>query len=423
MAMVINLEKLGLSKEDLKLIEGLVLKPHGIIFVTGPTGSGKTTTLYSCLNKINCREKKIITIEDPIEYDVPGMIQIQVMPDIGLTFAKGLRAMLRHDPDIMMVGEVRDLETAEIAIRVALTGHLVFSTLHTNDASSGVTRLIDIGVEPYLVASSVEAFIAQRLVRSLCSYCKQEDTRPLLELREKISHELKSEQRAFKIYKPQGCQECNYTGFHGRTAIFEVLILNDTLKNLVLRKPSSEQIKKVALSYGMRTLRQDGWRKVIEGVTTPEEIINITEAQAPDEIVNEFLEKTPRDNGQSSDPEDKYIEKRLFLRVNANVQIYWKTYTHEEKENDKTNQLIMTKTQNISAGGLLFITKKSPPVGEVLELTIDLPQQQSINCLARVLRVDEVEQGTSYRVAVCFLDLSGSDRARLNAFAVNQISE
>src|SRR5512135_2770821 len=193
----------------MKIFEDLIEKPHGIIFVTGPTGSGKTTTLYACLSKINTNERKIITIEDPIEYEMEGITQIQVMPEIGLDFARGLRSMLRHDPDVMMVGEIRDLETAEITIRVALTGHLVFSTLHTNDAASGVTRLLDIGIEPYLVASSVEAFIAQRLVRTICQHCKEEDKSRLDEIKVKIVKELGLPSiNDVTIYKGKGCEKC-----------------------------------------------------------------------------------------------------------------------------------------------------------------------------------------------------------------------
>ncbi|MEI8175917.1 MAG: GspE/PulE family protein, partial [Candidatus Omnitrophota bacterium] len=256
-SMIYDLNRIGLSAADQKVFEGLISKPHGIIFVTGPTGSGKSTTLYGALGRINKKERKIITIEDPIEYEMEGIVQIQVMPEIGLSFGRGLRAMLRHDPDIMMVGEVRDLETAEIAIRVALTGHLVFSTLHTNNAASGVTRLIDIGVEPYLVASSVEAFIAQRLVRVICPACKREDDKQAPELAAQIARELKLPGTdKVKFYRGQGCEECNFTGYHGRTGIFEILVMSEALKEMVLRKPSAEALKRLALSQGMKTLRQ-----------------------------------------------------------------------------------------------------------------------------------------------------------------------
>ena len=273
------MEKLGLPKNHLQAFETLIQKPHGIIFVTGPTGSGKTTTLYACLSRINTREKKIISIEDPVEYEMQGITQIQVQPEVGLDFARGLRSILRHDPDVIMVGEVRDLETAEIAIRVALTGHLVFSTLHTNDAASGITRLVDIGVEPYLVSSSVEAFIAQRLLRVLCADCKYEDTRAPLELRELIAKDLRISVQEVKVYRAKGCNNCNGTGFFGRIAIYEILLADETIKDLILKKTPSNQIKKVALAQGMRTLRQDGWQKVIAGITTPEEVMKVTPAQ------------------------------------------------------------------------------------------------------------------------------------------------
>ena len=275
-----SLEKLGLLSSDLKIFEDLMMLPHGIIFVSGPTGSGKTTTLYTCLSKINTDKRKIVTIEDPIEYEMEGITQIQVMPGIGLDFARGLRSMLRHDPDVMMVGEVRDSETAEIAIRVALTGHLVFSTLHTNDAASGIIRLIDIGVEPYLVASSVEAFIAQRLVRVICPNCKEQDRTEMPEVRSQIAEGLRMKsQDEVKIYKGKGCQKCNFTGFYGRTAIYEILLMDEVIKDLILKRATSEQIKKTAIVRGMRSLRQDGWQKVISGLTTPDEIMKVAQAE------------------------------------------------------------------------------------------------------------------------------------------------
>ncbi|MCK4462839.1 MAG: type II secretion system ATPase GspE [Candidatus Omnitrophica bacterium] len=272
-----GLENLGLLKRDLEIFEKLIKKPHGIIFVTGPTGSGKTTTLYAALSRINDKEKKILTIEDPIEYQLKGITQIQVYPKIGLTFSNGLRTMLRHDPDIMMVGEVRDYETAEITIRVALTGHLVFSTLHTNDAAGGVTRLIDMGVEPFLVASAVNAFLAQRLVRVICPDCKamaKPDKEILRELGIK-----KPDVSKVKIYEGKGCESCKYTGYKGRTAIYEILVVSEQIRELILRRVSSEQIKKKAVSLGMHTLRQDGWTKVTRGITTPSEVLRVTQEE------------------------------------------------------------------------------------------------------------------------------------------------
>ncbi|MBL7068657.1 MAG: type II secretion system ATPase GspE [Candidatus Omnitrophica bacterium] len=274
-AMLCSLENLGLLKEDLKLMDEIIIKPHGIIFVTGPTGSGKTTTLYACLNKINSKEKKILTIEDPIEYQLKGITQIQVQPKIGLTFAAGLRSMLRHDPDIMMVGEVRDYETAEIAIRVSLTGHLVFSTIHTNDAAGGVTRLLDMGVEPYLVSSSVECFVAQRLVRLICNKCKVK-IKPYEGLAREFGIQ-KYEAKKTQIYKGKGCEECKFTGYTGRTAIYEILVMNEAIRSMVIRRVSADQIKEKAVSMGMRTLRDDGWKKIKMGLTTPSEVLRVTE--------------------------------------------------------------------------------------------------------------------------------------------------
>lgn len=271
--MLFSLEELGLSHEDLAILEEMIKKPHGIIFVTGPTGSGKTTTLYACLSKINTKEKKILTIEDPIEYHLKGITQIQVHPKIGLSFANGLRSMLRHDPDVMMVGEVRDMETAEITIRVALTGHLVFSTLHTNDAAGATTRLLDMGIEPFLVSSSVECLIAQRLVRLICPECKyplKEIKEPLLELG------LTNVPQGVIIYEGKGCEACKFTGYRGRTAIYEFLVMSEEIKNMVLERASADQIKKKALQLGMHTLRQDGVDKVLKGLTTVSEVLRVT---------------------------------------------------------------------------------------------------------------------------------------------------
>lgn len=272
-----GLENLGLLKRDLDILERLIKLPHGIIFVTGPTGSGKTTTLYAALSKINGSDKKIITIEDPIEYQLKGVTQIQVQPKINLTFANALRSMLRHDPDVMMVGEVRDYETAEITIRVALTGHLVFSTVHTNDAAGGVTRLLDMGVEPFLVSSAVECFIAQRLVRVICKNCKRE-FKPDKEILKELGVS-KIDLSKAKIYEGKGCEACRYTGYKGRTAIYEILVVDEPIRELILKKSSSDQIKRKALSLGMRTLRQDGWEKILMGITTPAEVIRVTQQE------------------------------------------------------------------------------------------------------------------------------------------------
>jgi len=271
--MLFSLQELGLGADHLELLSQLIQKPHGIMFVTGPTGSGKTTTLYACLTKLNAPNVKILTIEDPIEYQLSGITQLQVHPKIGFSFAQGLRSMLRHDPDIMMVGEVRDPETAEITIRSALTGHLVFSTLHTNDAAGGVTRLLDMGIEPYLVTSSVLCFIAQRLVRVICRACEEErPAYPGLEEEFGLSGEVP---KAFRYGR--GCPACKGTGFKGRTAIYEFLIVSEPLQQLILKRASSHEIARIAQETGkMRTLRQDGWQKILAGLTTPQEVLRVT---------------------------------------------------------------------------------------------------------------------------------------------------
>jgi type II secretory ATPase GspE/PulE/Tfp pilus assembly ATPase PilB-like protein len=261
--MFLELKDLGFRKDDLELLIRMVAQPHGLLFVTGPTGSGKTTTLYAMLNTINVDERKIITIEDPVEYEIEGVTQVQITTAIGLTFAQGLRSMLRHDPDVMMVGEVRDVETAELAIRIALTGHLVFSTLHTNDAASGITRLLDMGMDPYLIASSVQCFIAQRLVRVLCTHCKKEVIPPPPKLT--------------RMYRAVGCEQCQQTGFFGRTAIYEFLPMTEPIQDLVMAKASADAIWRKAIEGGMRTLQQDGWEKVEAGLTTTAEVLRVTQ--------------------------------------------------------------------------------------------------------------------------------------------------
>ncbi len=271
-----SLESLGLDSGNAMKFRRLINHPHGVIFVTGPTGSGKTTTLYACLHELNKDEHKIITIEDPIEYEMEGVTQIQVNSKLQFSFAEGLRSMLRHDPDIIMVGEVRDLETAEIAIRTALTGHLVFSTLHTNDAASGITRLIDMGVEPYLIASSVEAFVAQRLVRLICPQCKCVDTQVPLSVREEISASLSLPMESLTIYRGAGCDHCNKTGYFGRSAIYEILEMKENVRAQISDKPRTETIKRLAIKSGMITLRQNGWQCVVSGLTTPSEVLNVT---------------------------------------------------------------------------------------------------------------------------------------------------
>ncbi|MDP3723435.1 MAG: ATPase, T2SS/T4P/T4SS family [Candidatus Omnitrophota bacterium] len=268
--MLFSLEQLGLSGDQLDILSSLIQKPHGIIFVTGPTGSGKTTTLYACLSTLNRPNVKILTIEDPIEYQLTGITQLQVHPKIGFSFAAGLRSMLRHDPDIMMVGEVRDSETAEITIRSALTGHLVFSTLHTNDASGGVTRLLDMGIEPYLVSSTVLAFVGQRLVRVICPDCKVIDDAPvMLDL-------ARGEQVPPTVYKGKGCEACRGSGYRGRIGIYEILVLDEMVRHLIMQKAPAEAIKQKLLEAGWKSMRQDGWQKVAMGITTPEEVLRVT---------------------------------------------------------------------------------------------------------------------------------------------------
>jgi type II secretory ATPase GspE/PulE/Tfp pilus assembly ATPase PilB-like protein len=270
----LELTKLGLGGGDLKIIEKVIQQPHGVIFITGPTGSGKSTTLYACLSRLNSTDNKIITIEDPVEYQLEGITQMQVQPKIGFSFATGLRHILRHDPDIIMVGEVRDFETAEITIRSALTGHLVFSTLHTNDAAGSVTRLLDMGLEPFLLSSSAECFIAQRLVRLICPECKQpvKTKDRLMDLLDKQEQEFLAE----KLYEGKGCPACRFTGYRGRTGIYEILLMDEAIRGLVLTRRTSQQIKQEAVKAGMHTLRQDGIRKVYDGITTLSEIIRVT---------------------------------------------------------------------------------------------------------------------------------------------------
>ncbi|GIW71541.1 MAG: type II secretion system protein GspE [Planctomycetota bacterium] len=274
---VFSLEEIGLSPQDHELVERFIRYSHGIVLVTGPTGSGKTTTLYAALSRINSPEKNILTIEDPIEYHLPGISQIQVSNKKGLTFAAGLRSLLRQDPDVIMVGEIRDEETARIAIQAALTGHLVFSTVHTNDSASTVTRLVDIGVEPYLVASSVVCVIAQRLVRLVCQDCKQDYQPSLKEMREVGIDPEEVARRGGKLYHGRGCSRCYETGYTGRTAIYEVLPITDAIRQHVIAHDSASVIKQTAIEQGLRTLRMDGIRKVLEGLTTIEEVLRVTQ--------------------------------------------------------------------------------------------------------------------------------------------------
>ena len=272
---VFELSQLGLSTARLKQLKGLAQNPNGIILVTGPTGSGKTTTLYAVLTSINKPDINIITVEDPIEYKIDGISQIQVNPKIDLTFARGLRSIVRQDPDVILIGEIRDLETAEIAVQSALTGHLVFSTLHTNDSASAITRLVDIGVEPFLISSSVIAVVAQRLVRLLCSECKEPYRPDEMALRRIGIIPERFKDRI--VYRANGCDSCFQTGYRGRTGIFETMILDEQLKSLILKTFDSNLIKKKAIEKNMISLRQDGIQKLLNGSTTIEEVFRVTQ--------------------------------------------------------------------------------------------------------------------------------------------------
>jgi general secretion pathway protein E len=271
---VFELNEIGLSTNQLKTIKDLVTSPNGIILVTGPTGSGKTTTLYSVLSSINTPDINIITIEDPVEYQLKGISQIQVNPKIELTFARGLRSIVRQDPDVILIGEIRDRETADIAVQSALTGHLVFSTLHTNDSPSAITRLVDIGVEPFLISSSLLAVIAQRLVRVLCEHCK-ESYKPDITLQ---SLGVRPDRLGkYTFYRAKGCDKCFQTGYRGRIGIYEIMLMDNKLKTLIQKTFDAFQIKQEALKQGMATLRRDGIEKVLRGITTIEEVVRVTQ--------------------------------------------------------------------------------------------------------------------------------------------------
>lgn len=272
---LLTLSQLGFSKETLEKYQKLTLRPHGIILVTGPTGSGKTTTLYASLDKINTVEKNIITIEDPVEYRLSGIRQTPVNPKVNLTFANGLRSILRQDPNVIMVGEIRDLETAEIAIQAALTGHLVLSTLHTNDAPGAITRMIDMGVEPFLISSSVIGVLAQRLVRTLCKECKEEYT-PAKEVLKDMGLE---EKGSSKFFRGKGCPKCRNTGYKGRIGIFELMLPDENVRKLILTKASLGEIRRQVRASGMVTLKEDGIRKIREGLTTVEEVLRVTQEE------------------------------------------------------------------------------------------------------------------------------------------------
>lgn len=435
--MLFNLPRLGLDQKNLVVLRELIKKPHGIIFITGPTGSGKTTTLYACLNEINSLEKKIITIEDPIEYSMEGITQIQVNSKAKLDFARGLRSTLRHDPDIIMVGEVRDLETAEIAIRTALTGHLVFSTLHTNDAASGITRLIDMGIEPYLVASSVEAFVAQRLVRTICQGCITKILAPQIELKEEIMSTLGLDNpEEIILYQGKGCSRCNDTGFYGRAAIYEVLLMREAIREAILEKSRVDYIRQIAIELGMTTLRQYGFQKVIEGVTRPEEVMNVTTKERySSQSSNIALNSARKETGEASggrkadsyrvvkqdvlSAKDDY-NSRVYQRVTVKVAVRYKVIgkaieTTDLKAVDSVEHHTISK--DISAGGVCFISGYSIPEDTILELKIQLSKEsRSIDCLAKVCRSEEDGLSGVLNVAAYYLDISSADRVKIDQF-------
>jgi len=274
-SVLLGLEEIGLYPDQLKSIDELIHRPNGMVLVTGPTGSGKTTTLYGALSRINSPDKNIITIEDPVEYQLKGIGQIQVNPKIGLTFARGLRSVLRHDPDVILLGEIRDPETAEIAIQSALTGHLVFSTLHTNDAASAITRLVDMGIEPFLIASVIRAIIAQRLIRVICPQCKEEFD-PGVDYLGKLKFSQSAPEKRL-TYRGRGCPSCSLTGYRGRTGIYEILIISEDIRSLIMKKADAKTLCTQAVQEGMKTLREDGDRRVLAGTTTLEEVERVTQ--------------------------------------------------------------------------------------------------------------------------------------------------
>ena len=270
----LDLDKLGLREDDLKVLRSLIHKPNGICICTGPTGSGKTTSLYAALRELNDPSSKLITAEDPVEYDIDGIVQCQIKAEIEMTFARILRSMLRQDPDIILVGEIRDKETAEIAVQASLTGHLVFSTLHTNDAPSAIARLLDLGLEPFLVTATLEGIVAQRLVRKICSKCKTEYTPAVEQLMEL---DLRPEDVAGKVfYYGKGCDNCNNTGYRGRQGIYEIMLLDDDLRDMIINHASTQVLRNEARKRGMRSLRQSGLMSIYDGVTTIEEVVKET---------------------------------------------------------------------------------------------------------------------------------------------------
>ncbi|MFB0524200.1 MAG: GspE/PulE family protein [Phycisphaerae bacterium] len=273
-----DLSKLGLRQEDQKSIRQLMHKPNGIIIVTGPTGCGKTTTLYSALSELNNVETKVITTEDPVEYDIDGLIQVQIKADIGLTFARCLRHILRQDPDIILVGEIRDLETAELAAQASLTGHVVFTTLHTTDAPSSIARLLDLGVEPFLITATLEGIVSERLVRKICENCKTKFEPNEAQLKELSLTE--DDIKGKQFYYGRGCERCNNTGYRGRTGIFEIMVFNDEMRDLIMNRASTNVLRAAAQKSGMRLLRDNGLAAIYDGVTTIDEVVKETSTEA-----------------------------------------------------------------------------------------------------------------------------------------------
>jgi len=273
----LDIERLGFREDDIRLFRQIINKPHGVVIVTGPTGSGKTTTLYSALNELNTIDVKILTTENPVEYDIEGLLQVQINDEIGLTFARCLRAFLRQDPDIILVGEIRDLETATIAIQASLTGHLVFTTLHTNDAPSTIARMVDLGVEPFLITATLEAIVAQRLVRKICTHCKKpfEPTEEMLMELNLTPDDVKGK----KFYYGEGCEFCNNTGYRGRMGIYEIMVIDDELRDMIVHQASPQLLRTEARKRGMRTLREAGLLAIYDGVTTIEEVVKETSVE------------------------------------------------------------------------------------------------------------------------------------------------
>lgn len=312
-SVALNFKALGFSREMQNKMTDILAQPHGILLVTGPTGSGKSTTLYAALTHLNTNERKIITVEDPVEYNIEGINQIQVKPQIGLTFASALRSIVRQDPDIIMIGEMRDRETAAIAVQSALTGHLVLSTLHTNDAAGSITRLLDMGVEDYLLTSTVNAVLAQRLVRTLCPYCKESFT-PMPEVVERWSLKRFSNGKPVTLHRAVGCEQCGHNGYSGRNAIVELLVMTNEVKRMILRHADAGEIAEAATGAGMYSMMEDGLRKAVEGVTTLEEVQRVTQEQAQ----SQQLETDPNEIAPTN--EDELMDSGAVepIQFNAN---------------------------------------------------------------------------------------------------------